>query len=178
MKKCQSRLKKTMVFIRKSMCAVMGGIWLLGGVSTGADVEGGACDSNHECVSNEKIANAVITIRTLQAGAESGCPRCKAALASLADTLVQADAPVSDVAALLPHGNAALTDEEIVSRADKGCEECKHRLPSVKDHRCPSNDEVKCMVRGSATEGELKRGADAGCARCKANLNWFNKYDR
>ncbi len=75
--------------------------------------------------------------------------------------------------------------------ANSGCKTCATRLKqitaspttdnggggggTVKPHNCPSNKAVKAAIRGSATHKALIRGANSGCAKCRQNLNWWNK---
>ena len=47
--------------------------------------------------------------------------------------------------------------------------------PKVRNHSCPSNSAVKSAIRGSATHRALINGANSGCSKCRANLNWWNK---
>ncbi len=78
------------------------------------------------------------------------------------------------------------THRDVQYGASLGCPRCRENLiwweerqqardEALRTHVCPSNAAVMNAIRGGATHKALIRGANAGCAKCRSNLNWWNK---
>lgn len=109
----------------------------------------------------------------------------------------QTAAPAQPTGAVPPHRchsnqevqaviRGSATHRDVQYGASLGCPRCRENLiwweerqqarnEAVRTHVCPSNAAVKVAIRGSATHKALIRGANVGCAKCRANLNWWNK---
>ncbi|MBQ4593562.1 MAG: hypothetical protein IJA81_02905 [Akkermansia sp.] len=201
MRTYQTRLKKTFFVFRKVMWAFWGYLSMQGVACAASSDAWQDSEVSHHCESNDKIADVVMTVHHLQVGAKAGCPRCQATLAWLTAALqpsatTDANPPVAVApkeADTAPHtenetpecqrpnplaahrlsSHANLSDAAMVEWAEQGCTECKDRL-LTKAHCCPSNVEV----REGRKINELKRGAAAGCARCRINLQWWNRMTK
>lgn len=109
----------------------------------------------------------------------------------------QTVAPAQPAGAVPPHRchsnqevqaviRGSATHRDVQYGASLGCPRCRENLiwweerqqardEALRTHVCPSNADVKVAIRGSATHKALIRGANVGCAKCRANLNWWNK---
>ncbi|MBQ9095856.1 MAG: hypothetical protein IJY53_05935, partial [Akkermansia sp.] len=62
-----------------------------------------------------------------------------------------------------------------------GCDKCKNYTPPPPVPPigpCPSNAEVKAMMKGSSTYNEVQRHVRKGCPRCIQNFNWWLKQQK
>lgn len=62
-----------------------------------------------------------------------------------------------------------------------GCSKCKNYTPPPPVppiDPCPSNAEIKAMMKGSSTYNEVQRHVRKGCPRCIQNFNWWLKRQK
>ena len=158
------------------------------------------CRKKHERLSNHQCPDKDDK-KALQEGAAAGCSRCASRLKAVIqkekpdkpnkpDPKTESPKPVKHTCPSASKKNRRALQQG----ANSGCKTCAKRLKQITDspttdnggggggkgkpHDCPSNSAVQAAIPGSPTHKALIRGANSGCAKCRQNLNWWNKRHR